>query len=312
MNDGISTLVTEQNNPNTTNIDQRSTKEMLEMINREDSTVHQAVAVEIPRIAEAVDGIVSGIKQGGRLIYIGAGTSGRLGILDASECPPTYGTSPELVVGIIAGGIPAILNATEGLEDCEERGVHDVKSMNVTANDTVIGIAASGRTPYVLSALREANKLNAFTIGICNNAHSAMESICKVTISVIVGPEVIMGSTRMKAGTAQKLVLNMISTSVMIKLGKVYKNVMVDMNSKNQKLFQRSVRMVELLAETTSDIATKTLNSVDGKVKTAILMLKGGIDADRADRILKRVGGELRNALEQLENLKNESDNVYS
>lgn len=301
MEDIMAELITEKNNPNTVNIDQKSTLEMLEMINREDITVPQAVKQTIPDIAKAVDGIVYRMQQGGRLIYIGAGTSGRLGILDASECPPTYGTPPGLVVGVIAGGPSAILQSMEGIEDRVELGIIDITTLQVRPVDTVVGIAASGRTPYVLAALREAKKHGAFTVGICNSEQSELEVVCDVTIAVVVGPEVIMGSTRMKAGTAQKLVLNMISTSTMVKLGKVYKNFMVDLNAQNDKLYYRSVRMIQLLTGVEPQVAEEVLDKVDGKVKTAILMIKGGLDDEQAKQILQENGGVLRAAIETLE-----------
>ena len=245
MNENIGILMTEQNNPSTLQIDQCDTKQMLEMINREDQTVPAAVAKELDTIAQAVDGIVERMRMGGRLAYVGAGTSGRLGVLDASECVPTYGTPPGLVFGVIAGGSRALMESIEGAEDDEQMAVRDLDEHNVSNVDAVVGIAASGRTPYVLAALREAKRLGAFTVGVCNTKNSRLSQVADVTIEVVTGPEVVMGSTRMKAGTAQKMVLNMLSTCTMIKMGKVYQNYMVDMTATNWKLQARAVRMTE-------------------------------------------------------------------
>lgn len=313
MEDKMADLATEKNNPKTVNIDQKSTREILEMINHEDITVPLAVQQSISDIAKVVDGVVYRMQKGGRLIYIGAGTSGRLGVLDASECPPTYGTPPGLVVGVIAGGPSAVFQSVEGIEDKIERGIEDITALQVRPVDTVVGIAASGRTPYVLAALREAKKQGTFTVGICNSEQSELEAVCDVTVAVVVGPEVIMGSTRMKAGTAQKLVLNMISTSVMVKLGKVYQNFMVDLNAQNKKLYNRSVRMIQMLTGAESQAAVKALDKANGKVKTAILMIKGGVDDSQANQILQENGGVLRAAIKTLEGKKhrNEKNGQY-
>lgn len=218
----LENLTTESRNSSSLNIDKVSTLDMVKIINNEDKKVALAVEKELVKIAEAIDGIVSGMQKGGRLIYIGAGTSGRLGILDASECPPTYGVSEELVQGIIAGGTEAIFRAKEGAEDSKELAIEDLKSKNITENDTIVGLAASGRTPYVIGGLEYANKIGALTVSITCNANSEVAKVSKVSIAPVVGAEVVTGSTRMKAGTAQKLVLNMLSTGTMIKLGKVY------------------------------------------------------------------------------------------
>lgn len=300
MKDSIDNLLTEQNNPDTLQIDQCDTKQMLEMINREDQTVALAVARELDSIARAVDGIVNQLRRGGRLIYIGAGTSGRLGVLDASECVPTYGTPPELVVGIIAGGRTALVEAIEGAEDNMEMALADIDSNQVTDRDAVVGITASGRTPYVLAALREAGNRGAFTVGICNTKHSELAKVADVPLEIATGPEVVMGSTRMKAGTAQKMVLNMLSTCTMIKLGRVYSNYMVDLNATNQKLQARSLRMIRMVTDADQQAAEQALEQADGQLKAAILMLKGGVTAQEAMQKLEAAGGVLRTALEAL------------
>ena len=237
-------LTTESRNQNTLNIDKVSTLEMVKMINDEDKKVAVAVEAELPRIAEAIDEIVIRLHKGGRLIYIGAGTSGRLGILDASECPPTYGVSEELVQGVIAGGKEAIFRAKEGAEDSKELAVTDLKNKNITENDVIVGLAASGRTPYVIGGLEYANEIGAMTISITCNADSEVSKAAKISIAPVVGAEVVTGSTRLKSGTAQKLVLNMLSTGTMIKLGKVYGNLMVDVRATNEKLVERAKRIV--------------------------------------------------------------------
>ena len=240
----LENLTTESRNSSSLNIDKVSTLDMVKIINNEDKKVALAVEKELVKIAEAIDGIVSGMQKGGRLIYIGAGTSGRLGILDASECPPTYGVSEELVQGIIAGGTEAIFRAKEGAEDSKELAIEDLKSKNITENDTIVGLAASGRTPYVIGGLEYANKIGALTVSITCNANSEVAKVSKVSIAPVVGAEVVTGSTRMKAGTAQKLVLNMLSTGTMIKLGKVYGNLMVDVRATNKKLVERAKKIV--------------------------------------------------------------------
>lgn len=300
MNENIDLLTTEQNNPSTRQIDRYEIRQILELINREDQTVPLAVAREMDFITRAVEGIVTGMKKGGRLIYIGAGTSGRLGVLDASECMPTFGTPPELVMGIIAGGPRAIVHAVEGAEDDEFQGIEDIRAQRVGTNDAVVGITASGRTPYVLAALEEANHRGAFTVGVCNNKKSSLAKVAKVTIEAETGPEVVMGSTRMKAGTAQKLIVNMISTCTMIKLGKVYQNYMVDLCATNQKLHARSARMLRLLTEVDEETAHRALADSDGRLKVAILMLKGGISPEKAAKLLEENDDVLRLALEML------------
>lgn len=293
---------TEQNNPETLQIDQCDTRRILELINQEDQSVPAAVAREIASIAKAVDGIVACMSKGGRLIYVGAGTSGRLGVLDASECVPTFGTPPELVVGIIAGGKRALVEAIEGAEDDEQMGIDDIDSYHISQNDAVVGIAASGRTPYVLAAVREAKSRGAYTIGVCNVKDSCLSQIVDVAIEVETGPEVIMGSTRMKAGTAQKMVLNMLSTSAMIQLGKVYQNYMVDLSATNHKLHSRALRMICALADVDLSTAQKALSEADGQLKVAILSLKTGMDVHEAAALLAKHNGALRAALESQQN----------
>ncbi len=300
MNDSTAYLSTEKNNPRTRQIDQCSTEEILRLINQEDHRVPDAVEAAIPMITLAVDGIVERLSQGGRLFYIGAGTSGRLGVLDASECPPTFGTSPDMVVGIIAGGQPALSCAVEGVEDSVAAGIADLKKKNISAKDALVGIAASGRTPYVMSALDYARNMGVFTVGLSNSKDADLAKVSDVIIEVVTGAEVIMGSTRMKAGTAQKLVLNMLSTGTMIRLGKVYQNYMVDLMASNEKLHDRSVRIVCQVTGVESELAKKALLEAEGSVKTAICMLVAGMDATHAADLLANHNGILRNALESL------------
>lgn len=293
----LSELITEERNLDTLDIDILDTKTMLKKINDQDKTVPFAVEKEIPHIAEAVESIAHRLKKGGRLIYIGAGTSGRLGILDASECPPTYGVSPEMVQGIIAGGDTAIRRSAEGAEDDFEAGETDLKAKNLTSKDAVVGLAASGRTPYVLGALKFSNNEGALTIGVCCTNNSPMQQYSDIMITPIVGPEVVMGSTRMKAGTAQKLVLNMISTGVMIKLGKVYSNLMVDVRATNEKLLERAKRIVKIATGASDIEVERTLSETDYDVKLAIIMLLTQSDKDKAHQLLKDNDGHIRQAL---------------
>lgn len=275
----------------------RGTEEILEIINSEDAEVHLAVKREISNIAKAVDTITEHIKMGGRLFYVGAGTSGRLGILDASECPPTYGTSPELVQGIIAGGNEAVWKAVEGVEDNEELGRAAILERNITCNDVVVGISASGRTPFVLGAVREAKKYNAVTVGVSNSSNSRIGKEAGIAITPLVGPEVIMGSTRMKSGTAQKLVLNMITTAVMIKLGKVYGNLMVDLQPSNEKLADRAIRIVMYAAEVSYDEAKQYIQLAGYNPKVAIIMIKTGSSRECAEKLLEKGGGFVTKAI---------------
>ncbi|WP_411169724.1 N-acetylmuramic acid 6-phosphate etherase [Clostridium sp. MB05] len=293
----LENLTTESRNPNTIDIDKVSTLEMLKKINDEDKKVAEAVEKELPKIAEAINGIVEGMHKGGRLIYIGAGTSGRLGILDASECPPTYGVSEEVVQGIIAGGTEAIFRAKEGAEDSKELAVEDLKLKKLNENDTVVGLAASGRTPYVIGGLNYANEIGALTVSVTCNANSEVSKAAKISIAPVVGPEVITGSTRLKSGTAQKLVLNMLSTGAMIKLGKVYGNLMVDVKATNEKLVERSKRIVCEATGEDREAVEKILNETDFDVKLSIFMILSKLDKNQAKNILDDKNGYIAEAL---------------
>jgi len=275
------------------------TTAILRVISDQDRLVAEAVAKEIPRIAEAVDAIVTAIQDGGRLIYIGAGTSGRLGVLDASECPPTFNTDPDLVVGLIAGGDHALRHPVEHVEDRPEAGAGALKQNHLAEGDVVVGIAASGRTPFVLGAMAYANSLGATTIGLCNSPDSALSRVVNIIIAPIVGPEVVTGSTRMKAGTAQKMVLNMLTTATMVKLGKTYGNLMVDVQSTNAKLRERAAGIVREAAGISDKEARVTLDAAEGEVKTAIVAARLGLPVAKARDRLAASGGIVRKALEE-------------
>ncbi|WP_113628125.1 N-acetylmuramic acid 6-phosphate etherase [Pectobacterium peruviense] len=290
-------LVSETRNPATMTLDQLSTLEMMYVFNQEDRKVPEAIAQVLPAIAEAVDLATASLQAGGRLIYLGAGTSGRLGVLDASECPPTFGVPHGLVIGLIAGGPGALLKAVEGAEDDPALGEADLKALNLTAADMVVGLAASGRTPYVIGALRYARDAGCRTAAISCNPHSPIAQEAQVAISPVVGPEALTGSTRLKSGTAQKLVLNMISTGVMVKLGKVYQNLMVDVKATNVKLLDRACRIVVEATGADLDRARQALVQSDNDVKPAILMLLANIDVEVARERLKQHNGYLREAL---------------
>lgn len=296
----ISSLLTEQKNENTRNIDLASTVEILEMINTEDMRVPFAVRKEIPNIALAVDTVTDAFNKGGRLFYFGAGTSGRLGIVDASECPPTYGTPPEMVQGVIAGGNAAMFRAQEGAEDLPENGANELIKRDVNPPDIVCGIAASGRTPFVKGALNEAKKRGITTIIISTSNRSKLKELgidADIYITPIVGPEVIAGSTRMKSGTAQKLVLNMITTASMVRLGKTYENVMVDLELTNAKLQERAKRILMEITGVNYDEASDYLDRSSGHVKTAIVMILSGADKEKAKEMLENAGGFIRKAV---------------
>lgn len=295
----LSHLVTESRNHNSENIDTLSTLEMLKVINNEDKKVPFAVEATLPNIAQLVDHVADAFSQGGRLIYCGAGTSGRLGILDASECPPTYGTPHEMVVGLIAGGHKAILQAVENAEDNTQLGEQDLHQLNFNEKDVLVGIAASGRTPYVIGALNYAKSLGATTGAISCNPESPIAQIADIAITPIVGAEVITGSSRMKAGTAQKLVLNMITTAAMIKIGKVFGNLMVDVEATNAKLVERQVRIVMQATECERSIAEQALSQCHRHCKTAILMILAGVDAQQAAQMLTQNKGFIRKALDE-------------
>jgi N-acetylmuramic acid 6-phosphate etherase len=293
----IAKLNTEQQNPKTMNIDQMSTEDIITVINQEDTLVPNVIARQVPMISEVVDEIVTAFKQDGRLIYIGAGTSGRLGIIDASECPPTFGTDPGLVVGIIAGGKEAMTEAIEGVEDDKQQGQTDLENISLTAKDIVVGIAASGRTPYTIGALEYAKKIGAQTVSVVCSKDSEMEKISDYTISAVVGPEVITGSTRMKAGTAQKLVLNMLSTASMIKMGKVYGNLMVDVQMTNEKLHNRAVNIVKMATGASEEEARAAIKEQNYHTKAAILQIITGLKGTEAKSLLENHDGYLRDAI---------------
>lgn len=290
--------VTEARNPASAEIDRLPTLQMLQIINREDAMVPKAVGKELPHIAAAVDAIVERIQRGGRLIYVGAGTSGRLGALDASECPPTFSTPPDLVVAVIAGGDRALRETAEGAEDCEEAGHADLALLAVTSHDAVVGLAASGSTPYVLGALAEARARGALTISVACNPGAPIAALADIAITPVVGPEVISGSTRMKAGTAQKLVLNMLSTCTMIRLGKTYGNLMVDLQATNAKLRRRAQRIVAQATGLGHEEAAALLQACGGEVKTAIVSHLAGLSPDEARERLQAAGGRVRAALD--------------
>lgn len=284
-------LLTESRNPDTLEIDRWSAIDIVTKINAQDQQVPLAVAIVLPAIAQAVDWTADAMDKGGRLFYVGAGTSGRLGILDASECPPTFGTPPELVQGLIAGGESAVFRAVEGAEDSAELAVRDLATRKLSANDIVVGIAASGRTPYVVGALEFARQSGCRTVALVCSPDSEMSAIAQLTICVETGPEVIMGSTRLKAGTAQKLVLNMLTTAVMIRRGKVYSNLMVDVQATNMKLAERARRIVMLAAGVTREQAAELLAQANGSAKTAIVMVLAGVTATEAQERLERARG---------------------
>ncbi|EPI5313175.1 N-acetylmuramic acid 6-phosphate etherase [Proteus mirabilis] len=293
----LSNLVTESRNHHSEHIDTLSTLEMLKVINNEDKKVPFAVEATLPHIARLVDKVVTAFSQGGRLIYCGAGTSGRLGILDASECPPTYGTPHDMVVGLIAGGHKAILQAVENAEDNVQLGAEDLRQLNFNAKDVLVGIAASGRTPYVIGALEYARSLGAVTGAISCNPDSPIAQRADIAITPIVGPEVVTGSSRMKAGTAQKLILNMITTGAMIKMGKVFGNLMVDVEATNAKLIERQIRIVMQATECDRATAEHALSQCQRHCKTAILMILAGVNAQQATQLLAQNKGFIRQAL---------------
>lgn len=293
----LKNLVTEKRNPNTLDIDSKSIEEILRIINNEDKQVPYAVEKEIPYIKQAVEILVHAFKHGGRLIYVGAGTSGRLGVLDASECPPTFGTDPQMIQGIIAGGYAALIQAQEGAEDKKEQGAIDLMNLNFTSNDVACGIAASRRTPYVVGAIEKAREIGAKTIYITCTPREEMNLPVDVAICPVVGPEVIMGSTRMKSGTAQKLVLNMLTTTSMIRMGKVYGNMMVDLMMTSKKLEERSKRTVMMVTGVDYETAESVLRAAGGHVKTALVMILKGVSCDEAQRRLQQADGFVRGAL---------------
>jgi N-acetylmuramic acid 6-phosphate etherase len=294
---GLEKLLTEQANPASASIDTLSTESVLRIMNAEDRQVAEAVEREIPAIARAVDRVVAAFERGGRLFYIGAGTSGRLGVLDASECPPTFNVPPEMVQGIIAGGEAALSQATETTEDDPAIGARDLEVRGFTASDVLVGIAASGRTPYVLGAVAHARRLRAVTVGISCTPDSELARAVEIAITPLVGPEVVAGSTRMKAGTAQKLVLNMLSTGAFVRLGYVYGNLMVNVQPKNEKLLDRARRIIAQAAGVSVERADEWLAEAGGSVRVAIVMAKGGVGREDAERRLAAAKGRVSKAL---------------
>ena len=293
----LSTLITEQRNPNSMNVDSLSALEIVQLMNDEDKQVPLAIEKCLPQIAQAVERIVAAFQQGGRLVYIGAGTSGRLGVLDASECPPTFGVSPEMVKGIIAGGERALRHPIEGAEDSKSQAVVDLQTIQFSSKDVLVGIAASGRTPYVIGSLEYAKSLGSVTVSIASNPNSAMANIVDIAIDTVVGPEVLTGSSRLKSGTAQKLVLNMLTTASMILMGKCYQNLMVDVQASNEKLKTRAIRIVMQATDCDKALAEETLKLADQNAKLAIMMILSGLDRAQAEALLEKHQGKLQLAL---------------
>ena len=293
----LSTLITEQRNPNSMHVDSLSALEIVQLMNEEDKQVPLAIEKCLPQIAQAVERIVAAFQQGGRLVYIGAGTSGRLGVLDASECPPTFGVSPEMVKGIIAGGERALRHPIEGAEDSKAQAVVDLQTIHFSSKDVLVGIAASGRTPYVIGALEYAKSLGSVTVSIASNPNSAMANIVDIAIDTVVGPEVLTGSSRLKSGTAQKLVLNMLTTASMILMGKCYQNLMVDVQASNEKLKARAIRIVMQATDCDKALAEETLKQSDQNAKLAIMMILSGLDRAQAEALLEKHQGKLQLAL---------------
>ncbi len=293
----LSTLITEQRNPNSMHVDSLSALEIVQLMNKEDKQVPLAIEKYLPQIAQAVECIVAAFQQGGRLVYIGAGTSGRLGVLDASECPPTFGVSPEMVKGIIAGGERALRHPIEGAEDSKAQAVVDLQTIQFSSKDVLVGIAASGRTPYVIGALEYAKSLGSVTVSIASNPNSAMANIVDIAIDTVVGPEVLTGSSRLKSGTAQKLVLNMLTTASMILMGKCYQNLMVDVQASNEKLKARAIHIVMQATDCDKALAEETLKQADQNAKLAIMMILSGLDRAQAEALLEKHQGKLQLAL---------------
>lgn len=293
----LSTLITEQRNPNSMHVDSLSALEIVQLMNKEDKQVPLAIEKCLPQIAQAVECIVAAFQQGGRLVYIGAGTSGRLGVLDASECPPTFGVSPEMVKGIIAGGERALRHPIEGAEDSKAQAVVDLQTIQLSSKDVLVGIAASGRTPYVIGALEYAKSLGSVTVSIASNPNSAMANIVDIAIDTVVGPEVLTGSSRLKSGTAQKLVLNMLTTASMILMGKCYQNLMVDVQASNEKLKARAIHIVMQATDCDKALAEETLKLADQNAKLAIMMILSGLDRAQAEALLEKHHGKLQLAL---------------
>ena len=293
----LNKMMTETRNPDTMTLDQMSALELVTVMNREDHKVPEAIASALPQIASTVEVVEQAFRKGGRLFYLGAGTSGRLGVLDASECPPTFGVDPGMVVGLIAGGDRALRFPIEGAEDDRSLGKQDLVDHNLVPSDVVIGIAASGRTPYVLGALDYAHSIGCKTAAIACNLHSAIGQAADIAIEVSVGPEVLTGSTRLKAGSAQKMILNMITTGAMVRTGKAYQNLMVDVVQSNEKLRTRAENIVMAATDVSREQARRTIDEANGKVKLAISMILTGKDAASAQALLDQSGGSVHNAL---------------
>lgn len=293
----LKSMTTETRNPNTMNLDEMTPLEIVTAMNQEDAKVPQAIAPQLPNIAQAVSWAVEALEAGGRMFYMGAGTSGRLGVLDAAECPPTFGVSPELIVGLIAGGEKAFIQAVEGAEDSRELGRDDLIAHGLTKKDIVVGIAASGRTPYVLGGLAYARETSCRTVAVSCNAGSAIGKAADLAIEVVVGPEALTGSTRLKAGTAQKLVLNMLSTATMVGVGKAYQNLMVDVMQTNEKLHVRGENIVMEATGVSRETAKKTIAEAGGSVKTAITMILADCSLEEALARLEKARGHIRQAI---------------
>jgi N-acetylmuramic acid 6-phosphate etherase len=293
----LNKLTTEQRNPASENLDSLDAEGIVRLMNAEDANVAAAVARESAAVARAIEVIANRLRNGGRLVYTGAGTSGRLGVLDATECPPTFSTPPGLVVGLIAGGNRALTQAVEGAEDHPEYGEADLRQIDLSAKDVVVGIATSGRTPYVIGALKYARSIGAFAISLSCNDQSALSSESDLNITPIVGPEVISGSTRLKAGTATKMVLNMLTTGAMVRLGKTFGNLMVDLRATNFKLTQRTRRIVAMLTGLSEEQAEALLDRCDGELKTAVVAQQRQVTPEVARQLLARANGHLRKAL---------------
>lgn len=297
MSLNLDKMTTETRNPNTMELDVMSPLEVVTAMNREDAKVPEAIKPVLPQIAQVVEWAIQAVEAGGRVFYMGAGTSGRLGVLDAAECPPTFGVSDDVIIGLIAGGDKAFLKAVEGAEDSRELGREDLESRNLSKNDLVIGIAASGRTPYVLGALDYAKKVGCHTAAISCNAGCAIGQAAEVAVEAVVGPEVLTGSTRLKAGTAQKLILNMISTATMVGVGKAYQNLMVDVMQTNEKLFRRAEKIVTEATGVSQEEARKNIDLAGGSAKTAITMILAGCGAEEAKARLEKARGHVREAI---------------
>ncbi|WP_281251920.1 N-acetylmuramic acid 6-phosphate etherase [Virgibacillus ndiopensis] len=296
----LSSLTTEQRNPKSMHLDEMSTNDILKTINEEDKKVALAVEAVLPKVEIAVKHITNALANGGRLFYVGAGTSGRLGVIDASECPPTFMTSPEMVQTVMAGGTGAFFNAVEGSEDNEEQGAADLEARNLSKNDIVVGITASGRTPYPIGALKYAHELGAYAISLSCNENSLISSFADCEIEVVVGPEVLTGSTRMKAATAHKMILNMISTTTMVKLGKVHENLMVDVHASNFKLMERAKRTIMEVTNASYHEAERVLGLTNNEVKPAIVMIEAEVTLNEAREAIKQSNGYVRKAIDLL------------